>query len=217
MTKTRSDGLVVLVPVLGRPHRVAPLLASIEDTAPTARVLFLSDPDDTDEQDAIREAGGEMRICRGNYARKIRAGVGATSERLVLTGADDLTFRDGWFEAALRCLSPPVEVVGVNDLIDRTREHATHFLMTREYAERPTIDGAAPGPFCHQYDHSYCDDELIATARKRGVYAYARDAHVEHLHPDNEKAEWDDVYRKGRARIREDGMLFRRRYRRYLQ
>ena len=70
--------------------------------------------------------------------------------------------------------------------------------MTREYAEQPTIDGQ-PGPCCTRYRHWYVDDELIATARHRGVYAYAADARVRHLHYLVGAAPDDDTYALGRA------------------
>jgi hypothetical protein len=208
-------GLAILVPVLGRPHRVAPLLDSVAATTPDARVLFLPDPDDHDERFAIRDAGAEELPMRGGYAAKINAGVRATTEALVFLGADDLTFRPGWFEAAREKLTGAVEVVGVNDLIERRpgrAGHATHFLMTRAYAEQPTLGGSA-GPVFEGYSHSFTDDELIATATKRGAYAYADESHVEHRHVMNGTAPDDETYRKGRAQFRQDRRLFLRRSR----
>jgi hypothetical protein len=202
--------LVVLVPVLRRPHRVAPLLKSIRTATPDARVLFLPDPDDVAERAALRAAGAEQRAVAGNYAVKVNAGAAVVGEPLVFIGADDLTFHEGWFEAAKKRIDEGAEVVGVNDLIPRQqarRGHATHFLITREYAELPAVDGSR-GPLFEGYDHSFTDDELIATATTRGVYAYADDAAVEHHHPMS-GGEDDDVYRKGRARFHEDRRLFR--------
>ena len=79
--------------------------------------------------------------------------------------------------------------------------------MTREYAELSTIDGG-PGPFHQGYHHWFCDDELIATAGKRGVYAYASDAVVEHLHAKAGKAPDDDTYRKGEEKWELDRSIF---------
>lgn len=199
--------MVVLVPVLRRPQRVAPTLNGFYRTVPDCRVLFIADPDDSEELEALRAAGAEHIAPGGNYAAKIRVGVEHTRERLIFTAADDLEPQTGWFEAAK---AGGAEVVGVNDLVPRRREHATHFLMTRSYAERPTLDGQ-PGPFFEGYSHWYCDDELIATARKRGVYAYAEHSHVRHLHPFAGTAEDDDTYRAGRAQARHDRRLFRQR------
>ncbi len=102
----------------------------------------------------------------------------------------------------------------MNDLIRRRpgREgHATHFLMTRAAATLPTMDGK-PGPLSQAYSHSFVDDELIATATKRGMYAYEPRARVRHSHP-MAGGEDDDTYRRGRARFRQDHRLFIRRSR----
>ena len=205
--------LVVLVPVLKRPHRVAPTLESIQATVPGARTLFIPDPDDDPERAAIRACGADELPVEGGYARKINAGVAATSEPLLFLGADDLDFKPGWFEAATAKLREGAEVVGVNDLVQRPhRTHATHFLMTRAYAERPTIDGS-PGDRAHPlhegYTHWFIDDELIATARHRGKYAYAPEAMVEHMHYAGGKAPDDETYFRGREHRFRDQQLFR--------
>ena len=205
--------LAILVPVLGRPANVKPLLQSIAASTPEPyRVLFLCDPYDRPEQDAIAAAGGWMRSPGGGYAAKIRAGVDVTDEPLLMLAADDLTFLPGWFDAAVAQLQAGASVVGLNDLLKRKRrpQHATHFLMTRDYANLPCADGS-PGPLFQGYSHSCVDDELIATATHRGAYAYAVDAHVRHDHWMNGGAVDDETYRKGRLRIRRDLRLFRER------
>lgn len=206
--------VAILVPVLARPHRVQPLLDSVRAATPQPHsVLFICDPNDREEIAACERASADKLCCAGNYATKIAAGVAATSEPLIFTGADDLEFQPGWLPAAMRHLEDGVEVVGVNDLLPRRpgrERHATHFLMVRSYAEQPTIDNQ-PGPFFRGYSHSFVDDELIATATVRDVYAYAPDAHVAHLHPMAGSAPDDDTYRRGRAQFRQDRRLFLRR------
>ncbi len=212
-----SADLVILIPVLRRPHRVAPLLESIREATPEAHVVFLADPDDQEEIDAINAEQRDLPISvetlGGNYASKVNRGVARTDEPLIFTAADDLGFCSGWLEAATAGLVDGIEVVGVNDLIDRRQErieHATHFLVTRTYAERGTIDDA-PGLLYEGYDHSWCDNEFIETAKARRAYAYAADAHVQHFHPMNGLAPDDEVYLKGRQRFHEDQRIFRRR------
>lgn len=217
--------LVILVPVLNRPHRVAPLLDSIEAATPTARVFFLGQLYDNAENQAIqrefkrRDSDEGLRICEnlegGTYAEKINRGCRhpKVREPLIFLGADDLEFEPGWFEAATARLRDGIEVVGINDLIPRRRnrrQHATHFLMSRMYAELPTIDGGA-GPLHTGYFHWCVDDELIATAESRDAYAYAPEARVKHLHPMVGAAEEDSTYRKGRSRSRQDRQTFRSR------
>lgn len=187
------------------------VLDGFRRTTPEARVCFVTDPDDRPEIDAIEAAGGEI-LCslKANYAAKINTAVEKTAEPLIFLGADDLIPSEGWLEAALAYMHDGIGVVGVNDHIQRGRRHATHFLITREYAELPVITGER-GPLCEMYDHSCVDDELIATAKYRSAYAYAEDAVVIHLHPDNGTAAIDDTYRKGRSRIRDDRRLWKSR------
>lgn len=201
--------LAVLVPVLHRPENVSTLMSSIAMATPQPyRVLFICDPGDVAEQDAIAREGGWMISPGGSYAAKINAGVRATDEPLLFIGADDLRFHRGWLSAATDRMVDGVQVVGVNDLIRRRRrQHATHFLMTREYAELPTIDDDE-GPLCQLYAHAFVDDEVIATATHRGVYAYAADSIVEHRHWLVGTAEDDDTYKLGRSQFEKDRATF---------
>lgn len=205
--------VLVLVPVLGRPHRVVPTIETVRETAPDATLLFIADPDDWDELLELERVGASTLINSGNYAEKINAGIRHTGHSVIFFGADDLKFHPGWLADCMAWVDQGYDVVGVNDLCSRRTqrgEHATHFLVTRSYAEAPTIDGT-PGPLHEGYDHSCVDDELIAVARHRGRLVIDPSIVVEHLHRDNGKAPDDETYRKGRARLREDRKLFRRR------
>jgi hypothetical protein len=105
--------------------------------------------------------------------------------------------------------------VGTNDLCServRTGKHATHFLLTRDYALLPLPDGK-DGPFSTAYHHWYCDDELVVTAEAYGAIAFATNSIVEHFHPQAGKAEDDPIYRKGRSRQRADRRVFQTRNR----
>jgi len=208
-----TTGLVILIPVLGRPNRVLPVLESIRAATPDARVLFIASPRDHAEHAAIREVGAEMLKVDGNYAVKINEGIRATLEPFILTGADDLHFHPGWLEAAAALMSDTVGVVGTNDLCSRrvlAGTHSTHSLVARWYCDLGTID--EPGKLLHEgYPHEFVDDELIATAKHRGAYAHAHDSLVEHLHPDAGKAPMDDLYAARRPRMRLGRRIYRQR------
>lgn len=205
--------LTVLVPVLGRPHRVAPILDSALAWTPDAEVLFIADPDDTEELVELEAQGASWITVDGGYAKKIHEGVAQTDAPLIFTGADDLLFHPGWFETAKARLVDGIQVVGVNDLRHRAKpEQATHFLMTREYANLPCVDDT-PGPFFQGYVHNYCDRELVDTAKNRNAYAFASASHVEHLHHLDGKAPLDDTYLKGNESFRRDTLTFRERSR----
>lgn len=206
--------LCILVPVLRRPHRVKPLLESIRKATPGAETLFICSPGDDAERHAVHEGiedFGQRFVdvteCDGNYAAKINHGRGVTSippPDLLFLGADDLDFHPGWFEAAIAKLTPGIGVVGTNDLGSPrviAGEHATHSLVTREYAALGTID--EPDKLLHEgYPHEFVDDEFVETAKHRGAFVSAKDSHVEHMHPSWSKAPLDDLYRAQRSRMR---------------
>jgi glycosyltransferase involved in cell wall biosynthesis len=215
-----TEAVVIVVPVLGRPHRVAPLMASVEDATPEPhRTLFVVNDNDVDELTALREAGADFMTVpakRGSWACKINDGYRASTEPYLFTGADDIEFHPGWFTAAVRLMTGPVQVVGTTDLCNpRTMDgdHSTHTLIARTYVdEHGTID--KPAQVLHEgYHHDYADDELIATAKARGVYAHGFESVVEHLHPWAKKAPDDATYRLGRRWRQHGRRLFERRQR----
>lgn len=219
--ETGAD-LAIIVPMLGRAHRVAPLVESIRTATPAARIVFCTTPGDNQVVNAIDALGLErLTVTRypvGDFARKVNAGYRHTTEPYLFTGADDLRFHTGWYAAAKAKLGPGVGVVGTNDLGSprvMAGEHATHFLVTRAYADQHgTIDG--PGAVLAEcYPHEYVDDEMVHTARFRGAWAFAGDAHVEHLHPDWGKAPTDSLYQQQRHRMRQGARLYRLRSRRW--
>jgi hypothetical protein len=218
---TPEEGVVIIVPVLGRPWRVQPTVTSIADATPKPyRVLFVATSGDGEEIHALKSCDADfVEIDKpGTYARKINLGARSSVEPLLFSAADDLHFHAGWLEAAKALLSDTVHVVGTNDLGNaRTMrgEHSTHSLFTRHYIDTVggVIDGP-PGEVLHEgYPHSWVDDEFIQTAKARGVYAHAFDSHVEHLHWLWNKGEDDATYALG-AKGHVPGMrLFRKRRR----
>jgi hypothetical protein len=213
----RRDPLALLIPVLRRPHRVEPVIASIEAaTPPPFRILFIASPGDEAEHDALKAAGALFMEVEGNYATKINAAIQATDEPLIFTGADDLDFRPGWLEAALEVMAKTgAMVIGTQDLCNPrviAGAHATHFLVRRAYVEEHgTLDG--PGELLHEgYEHEYVDDELIGTARARGLYAFAGRSVVKHLHPLGGYPT-DELYEGAAGRMRRSRGLYRKRRR----
>jgi hypothetical protein len=217
----QHSDLAILIPMLGRPTSVAPLVESIAETTAGCRTVFLLSPDDNEVYAAIDAIGAERftvpRERFGDYARKINIGYRLTTEPLLFTAACDLRFHVGWFEAAIARLGPGVGVVGTNDLGSPrvTRgDHATHFLVTRDYAKNFGLIDKPDAIFCELYPHEYVDDELVGTAKKRGAWTMALDSHVEHRHPD-----WcpdvptDPLYSQQRQRMANGRPIYLRRRR----
>lgn len=222
-TLVATQSLLIVVPVLGRPHRVQPLLHSaLSCSPPGTRVLFIPTPGDRGEIAALEAHGAEFLVAPahwrlGDFARKTNFAISETKEQYILSAADDLDFRPGWFEAAVRLFSVKgVGVVGTNDLGHErvtSGRHATHNLVSREYVETyGTID--EQGKLYHEgYTHSFCDDELVGTAKSRGAWVFAEGAVIRHMHPDFKTAPPDKIYQMGRRFFTKDRQLFRRRQR----
>lgn len=209
--------LIIAVPVLHRPHRVVPLLESIAENTPEPyRVLFVTDPDDGAERDAIDAAGGERIDLAGNYARKINLAYHSSAEPLLFLAADDLAFHPHWLERAVDRLKGQVGVVGTNDLGNPRvlkGEHATHSLVSRSYVQEfGTIDER--DKVLHEsYPHEYVDTEFVETAKARGAWAFAADSIVEHLHPHWGKAPTDSLYDAHAQRMKAGVRIYRKRQR----
>jgi hypothetical protein len=224
--------IAVIVPVLGRPQNAQPLVDSLAASTDRARLVFVVSPDDEDEitacWDAVdgpayakyppREETNSILVAdwpsgSGDYARKIQAGYDATTEDLVLLGADDLVFHPGWLEAVMRVADEfDVGVIGTNDTANPSvlaGRHSTHPVVRRCYIDRYGGVVGYPGMvYWTGYSHQCVDSELCATAIARGCYAHAHDAVVAHRHPLWGTAPTDATYEKSRADTMADQRLF---------
>lgn len=210
-----AAAVAILIPVLGRPHRIRPTIESVAAATPSPhRLLFLASPDDETTISALEANGADYLVVaagRGSWACKINDGYRATTEPWIFTGADDLAFHSDWFARALTWADEKTAVIGTNDIANprvMTGQHSTHSLFQRSYVDEwGTVDET--GLVVHEgYAHEYADDEAVATAMARGVYVHAFDSIVEHLHPMVGKAPDDATYRLGRAGSRESKRLF---------
>ena len=218
--------VAVIVPVLRRPHRVAPFLDSLEaatpephridfvatagDSAVIAEILRLAEDDPTISLHVLAPSNV------GDYARKVNHAYRTTSAPFLFLAADDLAFHPGWLPAALAPFSSPaIGVVGTQDLAPTVRslagEHATHCMIRRRYAaDLGTID--EPGKILHEgYPHEYVDDELVETAKARDAWTFAAGSVVEHLHPSWGKAPRDALYDAQRRRMEDGRRVYLRR------
>lgn len=214
--------VVLLIPVLDRPRNVEPLLDTIEFGG-GHRAVFLSSPGDVAEQTELSRCGAEwlevpFAPADGDYARKINWGVTQTTEEWVFLAADDLLFHEGWFDKAMAHVRAKHGVVGTNDL-GQPRSiagtHSTHTLVRRAYIEKyGTVDEKGK-VLCELYPHEFCDDELVATAKRRGAWVHAGDSIVEHLHPHWGKAPTDYLYDRFDDRMRRGRRIWDQRRREF--
>ncbi len=214
--------VLVIVPVLDRPQRVAPLFDSLmlsvaheRATGVDVQVSFVCSPDDLAEREALHAVDAPFLIvpwqpAAGDYARKINYATDVDQCDWYFTGADDLRFHPGWLTECLKLHAHTGrQVIGTNDMHNPSvvrGMYATHSLVHREYVERGTVD--QPGKLLHEgYSHNCCDTEMVETAKARGQFAFAHMAHVEHLHPIFRGAPDDATYAKGREHHRADKVI----------
>ncbi len=111
---------------------------------------------------------------------------------LLVTGADDLLFVDGWLKAALRQMAiAQTCYCGLNDLMWNGWDHdPTHWIITRQ----GIIDhcGGCLMPPC--YKTTFVDNEIAARIRRAGQYTWCKQAIAEHQHFGNGKAPVDRSY-----------------------
>jgi hypothetical protein len=227
---TTTAELLVVLPVLGRPHRALPLLQSLKAATPEPfNVLVVATRGDTAVQAAYTFAIADLVIAGlvdvlgprgvGDYAAKVNHAYRVSTEPFIFLGADDLEFHHGWWTSAKAILErdPTVGVLGTNDLAptDRSRrgEHSTHSVVRRSYVEAHGLIDGGDAVLYEGYIHEYVDDELVGTAKKRGAWCYDVNSVVEHLHPHWGKGPMDQTYRRSHARMARSRALFQSRSR----
>lgn len=149
--------VAILIPTLGRPHRIAEVVQNVEETAPSARVHFIAEETDTETVAALKGIKATIGDF-GTYGKAINAGYADCPERIVKTSDDDCIYHAGWLEAALAEMKGEIRVVGTNDLHNPyvlSGDHSTHSLIDRRYIDEVggVVDGP-PGVVMFEYDHN---------------------------------------------------------------
>lgn len=229
MMPPATEPTAVIVPVMKRPQNAAPFMASLRASTGLATVYAVADPDDTETIAAWRSAGAEVlkgddewvgsadQPIASTFAEKVNLGYRQTSEPWLFLVGDDVRFHAGWLDHAQAVAEgrPFTDVVGTNDLAnDRVMrgQHATHMLIRRSYVDEHGASWDGPKVVCHEgYRHWFVDNELVAVAQQRQVWAMAIGSVVEHLHPLFGTAPDDEVYALGQSHQKQDYALWRQR------
>jgi hypothetical protein len=217
--------ILIVIPVLNRPHRVQPLVENIYRSRRHLELhpVFVLSPDDHEELEEVENSGEDYIVCdwqpeRGDFARKTNLAANSFDDEWILAGADDLYFQPGWAEAAVSVATKTKKrFVSTNDranpLVMRG-DHATHPLVHRSYLQEGTID--EPNKIYFEgYSHQCVDNEATATAKYRNEYVFAQSSVVEHHHPiyprRGVRVPLDSTYEKGLRDGKEDLALFKSR------
>jgi hypothetical protein len=212
--------VAVIVPVMGRPQNAAPFMESLKASTDKARVYAIVGPEKDAGKSAVawQKAGAQVRVAQGStFAEKVNAAYKITTEPWLLLVGDDVRFHPGWLEAAQK-VGAKSAVVGTNDLSNPrvlAGEHTCHPLIKRSYIDEMGASWDGPGVVAHTYGHWFVDDEIVTAAKQRGVWGFAPDAIIEHMHPLWGKAEMDATYMIGQSKATADKELFKERLEKY--
>ena len=191
--------VAILLPAM-RPQNIAGVVQSIqESTEPGSyHIVVLATGDCAEVARSLPvtliDDGG------GTWPQRINRGYRETTEPYIGTGADDVWFMPGWFEAARIAMNQLPNGSGVVGLNDCYNPIGNHFLLSRDYVE--TFGGSMNEPgvaVCELYQHQYCDDDLRATAKFHGRWIMAMDAKIDHRHVGRGMAPMDETYSIGAA------------------
>lgn len=208
--------VAVIVPTLGRPHRVGPLVDDVlaASDGHDVTVVFVAEAHDQATIDAVAADPRAWLVINErspSYAGAVNTAVGHLDQPWLFAAADDLHWHPGWLDAA-ELHADSHDVIGTNDLANPevlAGEHATHYLVRLSYALRGCVDGDAM--FHEGYTHNWVDREFIGTAKHRGVFTPCLASVVEHVHWVWGKADMDATYAKGRDSESADRDRYRQR------
>jgi len=219
MSNVEGQAVAVLVPTLGRPHRVRPLLDNLNSvTSGDFAVYFVVEREDSQTVEAVRRAQAGLIFNTGSptYASCVNTAYRETVEPYLFLAADDVVFVDGWLEEALAGMQDPgIGVVGTEDPRAPVPDHSAHSLVRRRYIQEQSGCVDLRDTVLYPYKHGFTDHELVGVAKARRAYVYRAGSHVEHHHPG-----WDSLgrvrggqaldatYRKGNRHHRLDTITF---------
>lgn len=191
--------LAVIVPTRGRPGNAARLAAAFRETdALDAVAVFVADEDDP-ELPVYREllesgrisrlmtvAGNGRGMCSAlNYAARRYAEL---YEAVGFMGDDHLPRTVNWDDRILEALdSLQPRIVYGNDLLQGPNLPTAVFMQSRMVRAMGCM---APSVM----RHLYLDNFWKHLGEQLGGLVYLDDVIIEHLHPVNGKAEWDERY-----------------------
>lgn len=190
--------LAVIVPTRGRPENAARLAQAFKDTdALNAVAVFVTDWDDPKLPDYRRllDKGAIARLmivdhsggmCYAlNYAAVRYAEV---YDAVGFMGDDHLPRTRGWDGTVLEALdSLEPRIVYGNDLLQGVNLPTAVFMQSRMIR---ALNMMAP----QSMQHLYLDNFWKELGERVGGLVYLPDVIIEHLHPVNGKAVWDERY-----------------------
>ena len=210
---------VIIPTVKERVGNLTRLLQSLKATTGLATPIVVVD--DQEHADAVADIDPDATtlILGGRFPTKLNYGYAHSTADWVQFVGDDVTFYPDWLNHQQHVARLyDAKVVGSNDLANArvlAGEHATHWMVARDYIEESGASWDGPGSFAHEgYKHWFVDDEIVAKAKQAGVFQMALGAVIEHHHP-IVGAPSDEVYERNDKHAERDHIHFKNRVKKY--
>ena len=203
----KPEDVMIIIPTLGRHLLQQTLLSFLKTSPPEVKTVVVFDgvsPLTLVELESSQIMVVENKERRGFWG-SLNAGMDSLPRPLIGFYADDVIFYPDWLEAALNCYKGGLMAVqdGVWD-----NYHASHGFISRKWLW--VLYGKSKFP--EEYKHGFGDSELTQFSRDLGGFQYCAACHIEHIHHDNKKREWDVIDEIGASTRYEDGTLHPIRY-----
>lgn len=199
--------IVILCPTRGRPSRFAAMVRTAYEMASVPGLISVCAYLDQDEPEMA-----EYKALRADFSRlylhigpritnpqtyNVLAGLSRSD--IIFTGADDVLFRTGaWDLAVRRALSHFHDGVGIACPMDGAEDRKGKRCI-QWFCDRRTVD-ALGCVMPTQYEHFFADTHVGDVAERSGRLVWMHDVLIEHMHPNHKKAKRDATYdykRKG--------------------
>lgn len=201
----------VVIPSRDRPKRLRECIEQLQLVSPQVEIVVVADIGDDKTASVAENLGCELVISDrpDGPVHCWNIGAAAASGDAFVLGADDLKFHEGWLEAALYGLAGLgfVGLVAFNDLSPQAGKLATHYLISKSYAANEW-GGVIAIPSYYQH---FIDTEATMRAKRDECFYYAEDAVVEHMHWMWDKADNDEIYKRGQEHYSEGENTFNKR------
>lgn len=193
-----ADDILILVPTRGRPGALPELIQAWRDTGAEAHLWFCIDFDDPEEMAYITAYYDSKPSKNMHIASTERLRLAGTLnywaadalpdfKAIGFMGDDHRPRTKGWDQRFAECLSGGAGVVYGNDLLVGDR-FPTAVCMTSDIPD--TLGYFCPPGFTHLCLDLVWKDWGVGMGR----ITYLDDVVIEHMHPANGKAEFDDRY-----------------------
>ena len=180
--KINPNNISIVIPSRDRPDGLVRVINSVRATTdPKVEIIAVIDLPDARSAQTLRQYE-DVRVVTmpqtyvdGHPQQKYQAGYDASDREWVITGADDITFHNGWLDALIQ--HPNKGFIG---LFDSFHKHglATLYAVSKEYTSK-VMNGRLGLPWYYTW---FADVEWCHRARLAKVFTVCEQAGFDHHH-----------------------------------